>query len=342
MNDPFNQSVSESIQEIILNKFESITPYTFKCPITHDYFIDPVMASDGHMYERKAIEEWFKDNNTSPSTNLIINKNLTSNIVFNNLLKDFYKSNPKIKKIKLTVYDIQYLNDIIINELYDYKDILIYLDIINSEHCKNMFENSKNIKNIFKNDKFVDFLIDNHPLDYKLKNGYMIIHFTCRYESLNMIKKIIDKNIDLEVEDEDKFRPIHYVCSDITNLIGKDQLEVIKLLINKNVNLEVETNYTNYKWRPIHFVCSNNTNLTGGYQLEAIKLLVNKNVDLEAETKNKWRPIHYICDKNSKHDIFYQKQAIILLIDKNVKLDGLTEYDIYPITVIRSLGILFK
>jgi len=41
----------------------------FLCPITHKVMIDPVFTCDGLSYERKAIEKWFKDGNTtSPTT----------------------------------------------------------------------------------------------------------------------------------------------------------------------------------------------------------------------------------------------------------------------------------
>jgi hypothetical protein len=30
---------------------------------------DPVVATDGYTYERKSIEEWWSNNNTSPVTN---------------------------------------------------------------------------------------------------------------------------------------------------------------------------------------------------------------------------------------------------------------------------------
>ncbi|CAF2593036.1 unnamed protein product [Rotaria sp. Silwood2] len=38
------------------------------CPITLELFRDPVLAQDGHTYERKAIVEWIKKNGTSPIT----------------------------------------------------------------------------------------------------------------------------------------------------------------------------------------------------------------------------------------------------------------------------------
>ncbi len=38
------------------------------CPITHKIFQDPVLASDGHVYEREAIVKWIETNGTSPIT----------------------------------------------------------------------------------------------------------------------------------------------------------------------------------------------------------------------------------------------------------------------------------
>ena len=40
----------------------------FYCKITHELMVDPVILCDGQSYERRAIEEWFKDNDTSPNT----------------------------------------------------------------------------------------------------------------------------------------------------------------------------------------------------------------------------------------------------------------------------------
>jgi serine/threonine protein kinase len=39
-----------------------------QCPITMELFRDPVLAQDGHTYERQAIEEWIGRNGTSPMT----------------------------------------------------------------------------------------------------------------------------------------------------------------------------------------------------------------------------------------------------------------------------------
>lgn len=45
------------------------TPLYVTCPITHTLMHDPVVAADGHTYERQAIERWFGEGNTtSPLT----------------------------------------------------------------------------------------------------------------------------------------------------------------------------------------------------------------------------------------------------------------------------------
>eukprot|EP01050_Picozoa_sp_SAG11_P005543 SAG11_NODE_395_length_9822_cov_4.886043_3_plen_687_part_00 len=40
----------------------------FLCPITHAVMQDPVVDNEGNSYERSAIEQWLRDNNTSPVT----------------------------------------------------------------------------------------------------------------------------------------------------------------------------------------------------------------------------------------------------------------------------------
>lgn len=47
-------------------------PSEFLCPITHGLMRDPVRASDGHVYERLAIERWFAQRQTSPMNGTIV------------------------------------------------------------------------------------------------------------------------------------------------------------------------------------------------------------------------------------------------------------------------------
>ena len=43
-------------------------PESFKCPITHDLMVDPVVDPEGNTYDRASIEQWLARNPTSPIT----------------------------------------------------------------------------------------------------------------------------------------------------------------------------------------------------------------------------------------------------------------------------------
>ncbi|KDO32108.1 hypothetical protein SPRG_03326 [Saprolegnia parasitica CBS 223.65] len=63
---------------------DSLPIRSFVCPITCAVMVDPVMAVDGHTYERSAIETWFKKSHRSPKTNCLL---ATTNVVANHTLK---------------------------------------------------------------------------------------------------------------------------------------------------------------------------------------------------------------------------------------------------------------
>ena len=42
-------------------------PDALCCPISMEIMRDPVIAADGHTYERVEIESWFANNRTSPT-----------------------------------------------------------------------------------------------------------------------------------------------------------------------------------------------------------------------------------------------------------------------------------
>eukprot|EP00457_Paulinella_chromatophora_P002304 gb/GEZN01002308.1/.p1 GENE.gb/GEZN01002308.1/~~gb/GEZN01002308.1/.p1 ORF type:complete len:670 (-),score=123.12 gb/GEZN01002308.1/:480-2489(-) len=66
-------------------------PRGFICPITQEVMKDPVMAADGHSYERVAIERWLQDKITSPCTNLSLpHKLLVENRALKSSIEDFF------------------------------------------------------------------------------------------------------------------------------------------------------------------------------------------------------------------------------------------------------------
>lgn len=51
------------------NQGLQIDTIQWECPITMEIMKDPVVAADGHTYEREAVEEWLQSSQTSPVTN---------------------------------------------------------------------------------------------------------------------------------------------------------------------------------------------------------------------------------------------------------------------------------
>jgi ankyrin repeat protein len=113
----------------------------------------------------------------------------------------------------------------------------------------------------------------------------------------NVLKHVIDNATDLECEDNERMKPIHYICALSTP-------EMIKYIIDKGVNLECENEW---KKRPIHYICQYSTP-------EMIKYIIDKGVNLECKNVWKNRPIHYICQYSTPEMINY-------IIDKGIELN---------------------
>jgi serine/threonine protein kinase len=72
------------------------TPESFLCPITCCIMTDPVVAADGHSYDRHAIKEWLilSNGNRSPKTNVeLAHSNLTPNHTLRSTIDEYLKNN---------------------------------------------------------------------------------------------------------------------------------------------------------------------------------------------------------------------------------------------------------
>jgi hypothetical protein len=104
-----------------------------KCPISKQYFYDPVIAEDGNTYERKNIETWLKSKNTSPLTRKIIKKPLVDNLIIKQLVAIHLTNNPNEKKNQYLPTRIENTNGEIVDMLsytgfgifYD-NDVVVY------------------------------------------------------------------------------------------------------------------------------------------------------------------------------------------------------------------------
>ena len=93
------ESIIQGIVKIKINKQleknnNKNIDYNFICSITHEIMTDPVITSDGHTYERSAIEKWLNYNNHSPLTREIITRDsLVPNIALRDIISKHLKKN---------------------------------------------------------------------------------------------------------------------------------------------------------------------------------------------------------------------------------------------------------
>ena len=70
-------------------------PNPFLCPITLDVMKDPVVAMDGHTYERSSITKWFANHGTSPKTNEeLTRKKLVPNHALRAMIIEWHEQHP--------------------------------------------------------------------------------------------------------------------------------------------------------------------------------------------------------------------------------------------------------
>jgi len=102
---------------------EGLDLENWRCPILGTVFVDPVVASDGHTYERAAIEEWFRissetDVCLSPMTGFPLESRiLLRNHAIRNTIEDATKSHPFLKNELTQIEDVEALTGRKFNEL---------------------------------------------------------------------------------------------------------------------------------------------------------------------------------------------------------------------------------
>ncbi|MCE3237053.1 MAG: U-box protein 15-like [Gammaproteobacteria bacterium] len=70
-------------------------PHDYRCPLSLQIIFDPVVATDGHTYEREEIERWFRNSSISPRTGQILyDKTLFPNFHARSVIDSFLAKFP--------------------------------------------------------------------------------------------------------------------------------------------------------------------------------------------------------------------------------------------------------
>lgn len=71
-------------------------PELFLCPISREVMENPVLASDGHVYERSQIESWLLEHDTSPMTNIAMRPEVAPVLSLRSEIQDFKQRFPHL------------------------------------------------------------------------------------------------------------------------------------------------------------------------------------------------------------------------------------------------------
>lgn len=220
----------------------------FICPLTNQIFNDPVIAEDGQLYERSAIEQWFSENKISPLSRKVIHTNLVESYTIKNILDSLLRKNPDLKLQQFEIDNSHQMNENTIIKLINssqYNKLLNYAKFDFNIFMKRIILFEKLLSHA-PND-ILKYVIDNTiDIDCKNKIGTKPIHMICNSCNYDIIKYVFEKGANFELEDDSKWRPIHHLCYN-----SRD--DIIEYLIkNKLVDLNCKTNLG---WLPIHAAC---------------------------------------------------------------------------------------
>ena len=254
ISNNYENMVNENkiLNESIKDNFEiiNIIQTNMICPISHQLFKHPVLASDGHFYERAGIKRWININQVSPLTREAISEDVVNckslEIIINELLKFENKFEDQYVPSLRHEDNIDKINEIMNSNKYD--ELLKY-----THYNLGLLNFIRNFMKNLNDDAVLKYIIDNNEnLEIANKHGWRLVHYVSRYSSLEIIKYIISKNVDLEASTNSGQTPIHLICK-------FSSPEIIKYVIDMNINLEVTLLYYCIKMYKIH---KNTTNLS--------------------------------------------------------------------------------
>lgn len=147
--------------------------------------------------------------------------------------------------------------------------------------------------------KIFNYLHDrNYDFDMFDEDGQSPLHFSCKKWYIEIIKFLIDIQVNLEVKDKQGKKPIDYIWCAFDNFytipekFQQEFTDMVNLFIDSGIRLDhVDINGMGIG----HYICA-----THHYQM--INRLIDLGVDFELADNNNLRPIHYACMKTKSFD----------------------------------------
>lgn len=129
-------------------------------------------------------------------------------------------------------------------------------------------------------------LLSDYDIDYEptTQNDdfYNPIHIACKYNNYDVIKFLIDKNVNINIPCSCLMFPIHLACE-------HQSYEIVKLLIDNRADI---TQINTINQTPLHIACKYN-------DFNTIKLLINNSANVHVPDFFFRNPMHVACQYQS-------------------------------------------
>jgi hypothetical protein len=322
-----------------------------KCPLTLCLIKDPVLMSDGFIYERYAMIEHLKHSDISPLTREkfeIVDSDSESNIQYVMINSDIIteiivkynlKHNKEMDQIDTII--CYYLENKMINEL-------------------NIFCNNYNIENNFNvMSSIVEYYLKHHLVDELIKYAMKHDISKCIISNVNISSNIIS-NLLIESELEsfvsflflnynkifiNKHNILPYIMENILFMNKYINSESFIKMINENKELLTKCINVKNEMYLIHYICIYNISLENLDKI--INMYKTDNISISMTSKNNYKAIHFVCMNQIDEIVKYFVNLHVNLEDKT--LDGqypinllCTNYNVSDDTIIYFLNKINK
>lgn len=263
------------------------------CPITQMIMSEPVIASDGHIYERVAILRWIKNHKQSPVTREKLDGRLYPAMSCIAMIDDFLKKHPERQKdVYITVKTCEEHLDKIHRIMRDgkYPDLLQYtkfdLELLDPTVLYEFLMNCKD------NEVIEHFIEEQVTYECSDSNGRNLLHLMCYRGDREQVYKVLDLDEVAVIEEDDNgSQPIHFACQNCDHII-------IRELFKRGADVQARN-----RWEitPLHYIFHGVKEAT----LEEIDLLISKGASLHAEDIDGNKPIGWAFRSQSMDIILH-------------------------------------
>jgi ankyrin repeat protein len=261
------------------------------CPITQEIMEDPVIAQDGHTYERAAIKQWLDmGKRTSPKTGArLLSTELTANHTMRSLIQDIKAQVPVLARHKVDIQNIEIaikLREEEIEQALAEKGALIEkesqerLNLEEELQQKGKYE--EQLKSNEAEEEITELQVSsqlkniNPPLVIQQQNYInACLRTAIENEDIVKLQELIKVGADVNSKDAKGWTPLHMAAQ-------RGLVVVTKLLIDAGANVHITDNH---RITPLYMAV-----LSG--RLELLKHLLDAKADINVTLDNGNTPLH--------------------------------------------------